>query len=159
MIQWLVTLPVVAQITLLCGIITAITNIAIARPKLVLPIVALIVFVGLIGFLTLPTPSKRILERIGRGDPFHVVLHKGFGALAAHQVYSASYAPNQQEITVIGLHAQRNEPFYKNTYPCKSLDKGYFNLWNHGFSVDDYGFVVDRVEGRSGTIYFDEDVD
>jgi hypothetical protein len=100
--------------------------------------------------------SKDVLERIGRGDHFHVVLSKSFHDLAAGETYFADYNPSLKKMFVTGFAASAKQPNVTNSYLCPNIDKGQINLWGHPFSVEG-DEIVDSFEGPSGKIYFDDE--
>jgi hypothetical protein len=100
--------------------------------------------------------SKHVLERIRRGQQFHITLSKSFHDLQAGETYVAWYSPTLRQMFVTGFAASSKQPNVTNKYPCPNIDSGHINLWGHPFSIED-GEIVDSSEGRSGKIYFDDE--
>ena len=96
------------------------------------------------------------LQRIKRGDSFHVLLRHSFGNLAAGQTYYATYDPSFGTMAVTGFDAVRKTPNFTMSYPCRNIDEGRIDLWGHQFFIE-HDQIIDHSAGASGKIQFDSD--
>jgi hypothetical protein len=103
-------------------------------------------------------PSKLTpLERIKRGESFHILFRHTFGDFAAGQTYFARYNPSLSQMVVAGFAATINKPNATNGYPCPDIDEGRIILWGRQFFVKDDEIVDSETKRPSGKIQFDSD--
>jgi hypothetical protein len=97
------------------------------------------------------------LQRIKRGESFHVLFRANFGDFAEGQTYFATYIPSLSRMNVTGFAATVRQPNLVNSYPCPDIDEGRINLWGRAFYIKDDEIIDIETKRPSGKIQFDSD--